>query len=178
AASYQSALVDIPLFRHITQSKNIDDVDWTILDVDKPEIQTVANYLQLIENKSIVTQNIDSKIFKKLDVNMCSHLIRDHFLKNKDERFITWTQLSIYIAVFYRLFTGFSRCGYFLVQYVPQSKLRMDLIQTLLQSSNQFTSISVENVRKQQRSIGNDQLVSYSDAIVRWDKMQPFMMIL
>ncbi|CAF1490875.1 unnamed protein product, partial [Adineta ricciae] len=177
-ASYQSTLVDIPLFRHITQSENIDDVDWTILDVDKPEIQTVANYLQLIENKSIVTQNIDSKIFKKLDINMCSHLIRDHFLKNKDERFITWTQLSIYIAVFYRLFTGFSRCGYFLVQYVPQSKLRMDLIQTLLQSSNQFTSISVENVRKQQRSIGNDQLVSYSDAIVRWDKIQPFMMIL
>ncbi|CAF4794136.1 unnamed protein product, partial [Rotaria sp. Silwood2] len=52
--------------------------------------------------------------------------------------------------VFYRLFTGFSRRDYFLCKYVPNKTIRMDLAQTLLQSSNQFTSLSVEAIRRQQ----------------------------
>ncbi|CAF2852924.1 unnamed protein product [Rotaria sp. Silwood2] len=54
------------------------------------------------------------------------------------------------VSVFYRLFTGFSRRDYFLCKYVPNKTIRMDLAQTLLQSSNQFTSLSVEAIRRQQ----------------------------
>jgi ribosomal protein L40E len=54
----------------------------------------------------------------------------------------------------------------------------MNLVQTWLQSSNQFTSLSVEAVRKQQRSVATNKSVVFSDVIIRWDKMQPFTLIL
>ncbi|CAF1340047.1 unnamed protein product [Adineta steineri] len=177
-ASPQSTLTQIPLFQHINQSMRIDHVNWIALDVEVPKIQVVANYLQTIINEIITKKNIDPSTFKNLNVDVCSRLIQDHFLQNKNPDFITWTQLSIFIAIFYRLFTGFSRCGYFVVEYVPQPQLRMDLVKTLLQSSNQFTSLSVEAVRKQQRSATTNELVPFNNAIVRWDKIQPFTMIL
>jgi hypothetical protein len=176
-ASPQSTLTEIPIFQHIKQSIYIDRMDWTTLDVRRAKVQTVANYLQAIANGIIIKKNIDSKTFIQLDVETCSRLIQYHFLKNKDPDFITWTQLSIFIAVFYRLFTCFSRCGYFLVEYVSHPQLRMDLVQTSLQSSNQFTSLSVEAVRKQQRSVSTNESVVFSDAIIRWDKIQPFTLI-
>jgi ribosomal protein L40E len=176
-ASPQSTLTEISFFQHIKQSNRIDRMDWTTLDVGRVEIRTVANYLQAIVNGDIVKKNIDPATFSQLGIATCSRLIQDHFLQKKDADFITWTQLSIFIAIFYRLFTCFSRCGYFLVKYVPYPQLRMDLIQTLLQSSNQFTSLSVGAVRKQQRSVPTDELVAFSDAIIRWDKIQPFTLI-
>ncbi|CAF4151964.1 unnamed protein product, partial [Rotaria magnacalcarata] len=53
----------------------------------------------------------------------------------------------------------------------------MDLVQTLLRSSNQFTSLSVEAVRKQQRAVATNTPEEFSDAIVRWDTAQPFILI-
>ncbi|CAF4666292.1 unnamed protein product, partial [Rotaria socialis] len=104
----------------------------------------------------------------------CSRLIQAIFLPNKDADYITWTQLSIFVAVFHRLFTGFSSNVYFGAESLPEPKLRMDLAQALIQSSNLFTSLSVENVRKQQRSVTSDEPMKFSDAIVQWDKIQPF----
>jgi ribosomal protein L40E len=176
-ASPQSTLTEVPLLQHIQPSKPIDRVDWTTLNVESVEIQTVANYLQAIVSEAITKQNVNQSTFKKLDGATCSRLIQDQFLQNKNEDFITWTQLSIFIAVFYRLFTGFSLCGYFLVEYVSQPALRMDLVETLLRSSNQFTSLSVEAVRKQQRSVGTNEPEAFSEAIVRWDKIQPFTLV-
>ncbi|CAF2038158.1 unnamed protein product [Rotaria magnacalcarata] len=129
--------------------------------VDRPG---VANYLQAINNVTIFQQNFNSSNFKKLDVKACVHLIQALFLPNKDVEYITWTQLSIFVAVFQRLFTDFSQCGYFLVDYVQEStrrldivQLRVELVQILLKSSNQFTSLSVESVLKRQRSAANAQ---------------------
>jgi hypothetical protein len=137
----------------------------------------VATYLQAIASGIIAKQNINPPFPNKLDLPTCSRLIQDHFLTNKNVDFITWTQLSIFIAVFYRLFTGFSRCGYFLAEYARRPELRMDLVQTLLQSLHQFTCLSVEAVRKQQRSVATNEQIEFSDAIVRWDKVQPFTLV-
>jgi ribosomal protein L40E len=176
-ASPQSILIELPIFQHIQSRKRIDHVDWTTLNVESAKIQTVANYLQAIVSGTIIKQNINPSTFKKLDAETCSHLIQNHFLQKKNADFITWTQLSIFIDVFYHLFTGFSRCGFFLVKYVPRPELRMDLIQTLLQSSHQFTSLSVEAVRERQRSVAINEPVEFSDAIVRWDKIEPFTLV-
>ncbi|CAF5091258.1 unnamed protein product, partial [Rotaria sp. Silwood1] len=42
---------------------------------------------------------------------------------------------------------------------------------------NQFTSLSVEAVRKQQRSAASGEPTIFSDAIVRWDTIQPFTLV-
>ena len=176
-ASPQSTLTEVPIFQYIPSATRIDRIDWTRLNTESAEIQIVANYLQTIVSKVITKQNVNRETFRKLDAGTCSRIIQHHFLQNKDADFITWTQLSIFVAVFYRLFTGFSSCPYFLVEYVPRPELRMDLVQTLLQSSNQFTSLSVEAVRKQQRSVATNEFIPFSEAIVRWDKIQPFTLI-
>ncbi|CAF4074192.1 unnamed protein product [Rotaria sordida] len=67
--------------------------------------------------------------------------------------------------------------NFFFVKWVSRPELRMDLIQTLLRSSNQFTSLSVEAVRKQQRAVANNAPEEFSDAIVRWDTVQPFILV-
>ncbi|CAF3492697.1 unnamed protein product, partial [Rotaria socialis] len=173
-ASPDATLNQLPLFQYITPSAVVEKVDWTTLNIEYGGIQAVANYLQTIENKTIITQNINSSNFKKLDAMTCSRLIQAIFLPNKDADYITWTQLSIFVAVFHRLFTGFSSNVYFGAESLPEPKLRMDLAQALIQSSNLFTSLSVENVRKQQRSVTSDEPMKFSDAIVQWDKIQPF----
>jgi ribosomal protein L40E len=176
-ASPQSTLAEIPLFQHIQSSEKIVRVDWKTLRVDNLEIQTVVNYLDAIVSGIIMKQNINPSTFKKFDVATSSQLIQKLFLENKNTDYITWTQLSIFVAVFNSLFTGFSRCGHFLCENVPRPELRMDLIQTFLRSSNQFTSLSVEAVRRQQRSVATNESIAFSDTIVRWDKMQPFTLV-
>jgi ribosomal protein L40E len=137
----------------------------------------VANYLQAIANQTIKKQDFNPSMLKKLDVATCSRLIQEVFLRNKNAKYITWTQLSIFVAVFYRLFIDFSSCPHFFVAHVPHQELRMDLVKTLLQSSNQFASLSVEAVRHQQRSSGVNQPTRFSDAIIRWDQTEPFTMV-
>ena len=177
-ASPQSTLNETHFFEHIKSRIEIKNIDWENLDFDNIQIQTVANYFQAIDNGMIVQKNLDPATFSKLNQATCSALIQKHFLLNKNVQFITWTQLSIFTSIFYRLFTSFSRCGYFLLENVPNPQVRMDVIQALLRSSNQFTSLSVENVRKQQRSVATDQPIHFSNAIIRWDKIQPFTLIL
>ncbi|CAF1639071.1 unnamed protein product, partial [Adineta ricciae] len=176
-ASPQSTLTEITLFDHVETSIPINQIDWNNLNVNDNRIQVVANYLQAIADKTILKQNINPTSLKILDLATCSRLIQQPFLAGKNQDFITWTQLQIFIGVFYRLFTGFSRCGHFLCEYVPNAQLRMDLVLTLLQSSNQFTSLSVENVRIQQQAIATNEPVTFSDAIVRWDTIQPFTLV-
>ncbi|CAF1035564.1 unnamed protein product [Rotaria sordida] len=178
-ASPDATLNELPLFQHIIPSIIVEKVDWTTLNINNKEIQVVANYLKAIDSKVIIEQDVNPSIFQNLDLTTCVRLIQDQFLPKKDINYITWTQLSIFVAVFYHLFTGFSQCGYFLVESISytQLQLRMDLVQTLLQSTNQFTSLSVEAVRKQQRSAASSEQTIFSDAIVRWDTIQPFTLV-
>ncbi|CAF3763739.1 unnamed protein product, partial [Rotaria sp. Silwood1] len=176
-ASPDATLNELSLFQHITPSKVVDKVDWMTLNIGNDKIQAVSNYLQVIVSKTITKQDVNPSMFKKLDVKTCSDLIQGPFLPKKDVNYITWTQLSIFVAVFHRLFTGFSSCIYFSAGSVPEPRLRMDLVQALLQSSNQFTSLSVEAVRKQQRSATSGEPITFSDAIVRWDTIQPFTLV-
>ncbi|CAF3712950.1 unnamed protein product [Rotaria sp. Silwood1] len=176
-ASPQSTLNEISLFQHIPSLEHINHVDWNKLNVKSSEIQIVAKYLQAIATEMIIKQDVDLSNLKELNAITLSRLIQDHFLQNKNLDFITWTQLSIFIAVFYRLFTSFSLCSFFFIKWVHRPALRMDIVQTLLRSSNQFTSLSVEAVRKQQRAVANNAPEEFSNAIVRWDTVQPFILI-
>ncbi|CAF2688686.1 unnamed protein product [Rotaria sp. Silwood2] len=173
-ASPDATLNELPLFQHITPTTIVEKVDWATLNIGNKEIQTVANYLQAIANGKIVNQNIHPSMLRDLDVKTCSDLIQGRFVQKKDVNYITWTQVSIFITIFHRLFTGFSNCIYFSIDVVPDTRLRMNLVEALLQSCNEFTSLSVENVRKQQRSTAKGEHTVFSDAIVRWDRIQPF----
>jgi ribosomal protein L40E len=175
--SPQSTLGELHLIQHLPSPIDLKEFNWSHLDVENKVIQTVANYLQAIANRTIIKQNINESMFIELDATTCAHLLQDPFLQNKNPEYITWTQLSIFNAVFHRLFKGFSLCGFFLVESVPRPELRMDLVKTLLQCSNQFTSLSVEAVRKQQRAATSEATVTFSDAIIGWDKIQPFTMV-
>jgi hypothetical protein len=176
-ASHESGLHEVFFLRHFHQTRSINGIDWKELNTNNPSLQGVAHYLQAIASGSIVNQNIQPSSAKALDAGICARLIKDQFLQNRNSEFISWTQVSIMTAILYRLFIGFSRCGYFLVGYVPNQQLRMNLIQTLLQSSNLFTSISVERVRNQQRTGLVEQPIALSEAVVRWDTLRPFTII-
>ncbi|CAM2726708.1 unnamed protein product [Rotaria socialis] len=176
-ASPQSNLNEISLLQHIPSLAHVEYIDWNNINVKNSEIQTVAKYLQAIDTGVIIKQDVDVSSIKELDAIVLSRLIQNYFLQNKNLDFITWTQLSIFVAVFYRLFISFSLCSFFSVKWVPRPELRMDLVLTLLRSSNQFTSLSVEAVRKQQRAVATNTPEEFSDAIVRWDTAQPFILI-
>ncbi|CAF4166157.1 unnamed protein product [Rotaria sp. Silwood2] len=176
-ASPDATLNELPLFQHITPSIIVEKVDWTSLNIGNKEIQAVANYLKAIHTKALMKQDVNPSMFQNLDVKTCSRLIQGPFLPKKDDNYIASTQLPIFVAVFHRLFTGFSHCGYFLVGSVPEPQLHLDRVQILLASSNQFTSLSVEAVRKQQRSATSGEPTTFSDAIVRWDTIQPFTLV-
>jgi ribosomal protein L40E len=55
----------------------------------------------------------------------------------------------------------------------------MDIIQTFLHSTNQFTSISVKSVREKQVKLNNVEQIHdlLNDSVIRWDKTQPFTVI-
>jgi ribosomal protein L40E len=179
SSPYSSSLQDKIILFKFMNSKYIDQISWNDFQIsDSPNIQLIVNYLQAIKDKSILTENITEEKLKNFDRLTCINLLKEPFLQNKNPEFVTWTQLSIFISVYYSLFSGFSRCGYFLVEVVPNPQLRLDILRSLLQSSNQFTSLCVEDVRKNQRSVAtNEAIVAFSEAIVRWDKTQPFTVV-
>jgi hypothetical protein len=178
SSSYLAKFIDdIIIFKYLT-TKYIDTMDWNDLKTNLPMIQFVANYLQAIEDKTINIRDINQQTITTLDKSTCIRLLQKHFLHKKNIEFISWTQLSIFIAVYYKLFSGFSKCGYFFVDSTDQPSLRLDILNSLLDSSDQFTSLSVENVRQNQRSIHtNETSIGFSDAIIQWDKSQPFTLI-
>jgi hypothetical protein len=171
---------DISIFKHLKKTKHLDYIDWNELDgVNSPTIQFVSNYLYAIETQTIITKDINDETITALDKQTCIHLLKKYFLLKKNTDFISWTQLSIFIAIYYNLFSGFSKCSYFLVDPDDHSSLRIDLLKSLLKSSDQFTTLSVETVRKNQRSDDDSNtLIPFSEAIIRWDKSEPFTFIL
>ena len=146
---------------------------------DKMSLQLVANYLQAIDNQTIVKRDIARADVAQLNADTCIALLQKHFLEKKNKEFITWTQLSIFLSVYESLFDGFSLCGHFIVPMmneVNNPQLRLNILETLLQSADQFTSLSVESVRTNQRSTEGGP-TTFSDAILRWDKAQPFTVV-
>ena len=179
SSSYLAKLTDdIVVFKYLT-TKPIDAMDWNELEMNQSSrIQLVSNYLQAIDDETINTTDINEETMSILDKPTCIRLLQKHFLQKKNIHFISWTQLTIFISVFYKLFSGFSKCGYFLVDPQTQSSLRLDILKSLLNSSDQFTSLSVEKVRQNQRSIyTSETLTPFSEAIIRWDQSQPFTII-
>ena len=159
--------------------KVFERIDWKNFQIpDKTALRFVVNYLHAIETGSILRQNLGDENLRDFDLATSIELLKKPFLENKDPDFVTWTQLSIFLSVYHRLFSGFSRCGFFMIDSLANPVLRTDLLKTLLNSSNQFTSMCVENVRKSQRSVhDNTDTTPFSEAIVRWDKTQPFTMV-
>ena len=168
----------IVLFKYMN-TKLLDRIDWNDFQITNSlAVQLVVNYLQAMKDKRILKHDINAENLVQFDRMTCIELLKEPFLQNKNTDFINWTQLSIFISVYFSLFSGFSRSGYFLVEVVPQPQLRYDIVESLLQSANQFTSLCVDNVRANQRSVStNDSTVSFSDTIVRWDKTQPFTVV-
>lgn len=170
---------EIVIFKYL-KTKHLDRMNWDELQFNSSRpIQLVTNYLQAIEDETIRENDIHEDTIVALDKPTCIHLLQKYFLPEKSTEFVSWTQLSIFIAIYYKLFSGFSQCGHFLVDPEYLSSLREDLLKNLLSSSNQFTTLSVETVRKNQRSIhGSKTIFPFSEAIIRWDKSQPFTVIL
>lgn len=168
----------IILFKYMN-IKSIDKIDWNQFEItDSSAIQFVVNYLQAIQNKQILKENLTKYDIVNFDKLTCINLLKERFLLKKNPEFLTWTQLSIFTSVYYNLFSGFSNCGFFLVDTVGNPQLRYDILQSLLQSSNQFTSLCVDNVRQSQRSVhSNDIIIPFSESIVRWDKTEPFTIV-
>ncbi|CAF0807414.1 unnamed protein product [Didymodactylos carnosus] len=173
---YENEQYEIILFKYLTDTVTVKfDLNEIILN---PKIEFVAKYLSAIENKTIQHKDINLEDVDTIDKHTCIRLLRTYFLKDKNKNYLTWTQLHIFISVFYTLFNGFSKCGYFLVDLIPTRNLRMDIVMALVQSANQFTIMSVENVRKRQQN----PLLQYSnetltDTIVRWSETQPFTLV-
>jgi hypothetical protein len=178
SSSYLAKLIDdITIFKYLPKN-HIDTMDWNELESSSSRIQFVANYLQAIEDKTINIRDIHEQAITTLDKSTCIRLLQKHFLREKNLEFISWTQLSIFISVYYKLFSGFSKYGFFVADPTNQSSLRLDILNKLLNSSDQFTSLSVEIVRQNQRSIyTNETFLPLSDAIIQWDKSQPFTLI-
>ncbi|CAF4833776.1 unnamed protein product, partial [Rotaria sp. Silwood1] len=169
---------DIIIFKYM-KIKHIDCMNWNELNVNNSSpIQFVANYLQSIENEKIIIENITEENKETFDQLTCIRLLQKYFFPKKNIKFVSWTQLSIFVSIYYKLFSGFSQCGHFFVDPEHHSSLRTDILRSLLNSSDQFTSLSVETVRKNQRSMHDDQtIIPFSEAIIRWDTIQPFTVI-
>ena len=160
--------------------KHINEIDLNSIKMQEwPEIHGVIKYLQAIKNGKINWEDISIEnelACKSFEVNSCLELLKEYFIQIQNSEFITWTKLRILIYIYYQLFSGFSRCGHFLVEFMEDSQLRMNILQTLLQSSSQFTSVSVETVRNSQRYV-NESNYLLCDAVVRWDTTKPFTVV-
>lgn len=168
---------EIVVFKHLN-TKYFERLEWTALDVTSTDIQWVTNYLQAIEDNTINKKDIREKTIITLDQSVCIGLLEKYFLSKKNLEFISWTQLSIFLSVYYNLFSGYSKCSYLIVDPNVESSLRSDILKSLLNSSNQFTSLSVETVRNNQRSItGNENVLPLNETVIRWDESQPFTLL-
>ena len=170
----------IIIFKYL-KTFNIDSIDWKELKPEKlPGIQWVVNYLQSIEDQTINKKDINQTTIQSLPTELCCRLLEKYISREKKSEFLTWTKVAIFVAVYSSLFFGFSRCGHFLVesvQWLRVPELRKDILLSLMESSDQFTSLSVEAVRKNQRSTNELAVVDFSEAIIRWDKLQAFTLV-
>ncbi|CAF1519831.1 unnamed protein product [Adineta ricciae] len=162
---------------HFLQKINVPHIDWVQMNMKcLPGIQLVAHYLRAIQDKSISQKEIKEETFAELDRDTCSKLLLEQFDLKNNEKQISWTSIKILITIYYYLFSGFCNCAFFSSNRPYAAELRMDILQYLIKSSKQFTSYSVESVRKKQRSLG-DSNINLDETIIRWDKLQPFTVI-
>ncbi|CAF5081435.1 unnamed protein product, partial [Rotaria magnacalcarata] len=89
---------------------------------------------------------------------------------------ISWASAKILVTIYHYLFEGFSKCEQFFPKHTKAVQLRIDILQALINSSKQFTSFSVDSIRKSQRSTG-DGIIQLDKAIIRWDTLQPFTVV-
>jgi hypothetical protein len=169
---------DIYIFRYL-DSKILKEFNLDDLIYKDERLLYVTRYLYAIESKIIKDKEIGHIGEKLLPKEMCINLMKKYFIQDKDKNYLSWTQLKIFINVFYNLFNGFSQCGYFLVDILQEPQLRMDIIQTFLHSTNQFTSMSVKSVREKQVKLDNVEQINdlQNDSVIRWDKTQPFTVV-
>ena len=178
SSSFLSSLKDGLVILQYLNTEHIRQMNFNELNYNLLPVQLVVQYLRAIDDGTISTNNIDEKAKDILDKATCISLLQTYFVQNKHPQFLSWTQLKIFISVYYKLFSSFSRCAYFYADAETQSSLRHDVLTPLLASSDQFTSLSVEKVRQNQRSIySSETSVPFSEAIIRWDKSQPFTLI-
>ena len=178
SSSYLSNRKDELTALHNVSPKDFTQVTWEELHSESEDVQLVVRYLKAIANGTINTKNIDENTKNVQDKATCSQLLKKHFIKNENTKFISWTQLRIFISIYHRLFFSFARCAYFYADPKNSSSLRFDILKNLLDSSDQFTSLSVEQVRENQRLIYESETsVPFSEAIIRWDKSRPFTLI-
>jgi hypothetical protein len=181
---YSNLIERIVLFQYIP-SIFIDHINWKEFIITE-QVQFVANYLKAIKDTSIIKKDITIENLKALQANECEDLIKKFFINDKNVEYVTWTQIFIYISIFYKLFIGFSNSSYFRSELLQSFELkkseisqlqqsRMDILQTFLKNADQFTSKSVETVRQQQRAVHSDNIKQQelSNTIIRWDKTVP-----
>ncbi|CAF2518706.1 unnamed protein product [Rotaria sp. Silwood2] len=169
---------DMFIFRYL-ESTEIDEFNLNNVRYGETRLLYVTRYLYAIDKKIIKDKEINIISEQSVTNSMCIDLLNKYFIQNKDKKYLSWTQLKIFINVFYHLFNGFSNCGYFRVDALQEPKLRMDIIQTFLNSSNQFTSISVKSVRENQVILKNGEQIDdlLNKSIIRWDTTQPFTVV-
>ncbi|CAF4156939.1 unnamed protein product [Rotaria sp. Silwood2] len=169
---------DMFIFRYL-ESTEIDEFNLNNVRYGETRLLYVTRYLYAIDKKIIKDKEINIISEQSVTNSMCIDLFNKYFIQNKDKKYLSWTQLKIFINVFYHLFNGFSNCGYFRVDALQEPKLRMDIIQTFLNSSNQFTSISVKSVRENQVILKNGEQIDdlLNKSIIRWDTTQPFTVV-
>ena len=173
----------LTICQYLETIHRLEHIHWNELHHHLRSIQFVANYLDAINTGTIIKSDINETNMQVIDAGNCLRLIQTRFSLGKNPEFITWTQINIFMAVFYSLFNGFSKCDHFFVDCLENPQLRLDILQAFLGSSDQFTSLSVENVRIQQRAsatMGDDRRVEplvLGDTIVRWETTQPFTVV-
>ncbi|CAF3044828.1 unnamed protein product [Rotaria sp. Silwood2] len=173
----------LTIYPYLESRHHLEHVHWNELQHQLLKVQFVVNYLDAIQSTTIIKSDISDTNLRVIDAPNSLRLLHTYFSSGKNSEFITWTQLHIYLSVFYSLFHGFSKCSHFLVDCLIHPQLRLDILQAFLRSSEQFTSLSVENVRKQQRASSTIQgdvnipSVALTDTVIRWENTQPFTVV-
>lgn len=104
-----------------------------------------------MNNGTINRSDINESNLQVIDATNSPRLTQNQITLKKSLEFLIRTQLNIFIVVFYSLFNGFSKCAHFPLGCLKNVQPRMNSLQAFLRSSDLFTSLSGENVRKQQR---------------------------
>jgi len=167
----------IIIFKYL-KTQNIEQLDLSKLNEKSIEIKWVVNYLQTINDEKVNEKDINEDSFIAVNQEDSIKLLKAYFRSEKEPEFTSWTQLSIFLSIYSKLFSDFSKCGHFTVANTASSSLRVEILRSLLNCSGQFTSLSVETVRNNQRSAIDDKCeFSLNEAIISWKKLRAFILI-
>jgi len=173
SSAYLKSMQDQIVICQYLKVKQIDRVNWDDLKTDQTKIQFVANYIAAIRNQSINKINLVETQLPVLEHSTCISLIKPYVIETRNENLISWIDISIFLSIYYKLFSGFSRSGYFKSIFTGNaSTFRIDVLEPLLKSCKQFMSFNIGKIR-QNRSSDTE----YHQAIIRWEESQPFTLI-